>query len=220
MLNIKKILFFSLLLSLSFLLAGCFGQQSPEEKMFEAMEEVVHLEKGFEESQGPLVEFEKKEKELYEKIISLGNKDKEQIVKLSDEALTAVSERKKHMEKEQKSIKVSKEKFNSISPLIQDLDDKDLKKTANELYDIMSRRYEIHDDLYENYMKGIQYDTELYGMLKDNEISFDQLDDQVTKINQTYEKVLNANEQFNEKTNKYNEKKLAFYKKAGFNVNN
>ncbi len=47
---------------------------------------------------------------------------------------------------------------------------------------------------------GLKYDTELYKMLKNKEVSLEQLEDQITKINNTYEKVLNANERFNEKT--------------------
>jgi hypothetical protein len=221
MLNIKKTHVFLplLIISFTFLLAGCFGQSS-EEKMFEVLEAVVNQEKGFEDQQQPLVDLEKKEKELYEKIISLGSKEKEQIVKLSDEALTVVSERKEHMENEQKSLKSSREKFETISPIIQELDDKELKNKASDLYEIMSSRYEIHDKLYDYYMKGIQYDKELYNMLKDKEASLGKLDDQVSKINQTYEKVIEANKQFNQKTKKYNETKLDFYKKAGFNVNN
>lgn len=82
----------------------------------------------------------------------------------------------------------------------------------------MNKRYEIHDLLYENYMLGTQYDIELYKMLKDKEASMEQLDNQVTKINETYDKVLKANEQFNQQTKKYNETKLNFYKKAGIKV--
>ncbi len=200
------------------LLTSCFGQKTPVEKMFTVMEAVVDEEKGFEDQQKPLVDLEQKEKDLYEKIISLGSKENEQIVKLSDEAISVVSEREKHMEKEQKSLKASKKKFETISPLITQLDDSNLKNMANDLIELMNKRYEIHDLLYENYMLGTQYDTELYNMLKDKEASIDQLDNQVTKVNETYDKVLKANEQFNQQTKKYNQKKMDFYKKAGIKV--
>ncbi|MDF2903000.1 MAG: chromosome partitioning protein [Bacillus sp. (in: firmicutes)] len=210
--------FFTLLLMVSFSLTGCFGQKTPVEKMFTVMENVVDEEKGFEEQQKPLVELEQKEKDLYEKIISLGSKENDQIVKLSDEAISVVLEREKHMEKEQKSLIASKKKFETISPFITKLDDSDLKNRANDLYELMNKRYEIHDLLYENYMLGTQYDIELYKMLKDKEASMEQLDNQVTKINETYDKVLKANEEFNQQTKKYNETKLNFYKKAGIKV--
>lgn len=220
MLKKRKMQFSVLLLVLSFSLTGCLGLKNPEDKIFKILEDAAEEETSFEQQQNPLIELEKKEKDLYDKIISLGSKEHEEIVKLSDDALTAVSERKKHIDKEQQSLKKSKEKFEKASPLISDIKDTDLKSQANQLYEIMMQRYEIHDELYENYLLGIKYDTELYKMLKNKAVSLEQLEDQITKINSTYEKVLNANKQFNEKTKKYNDSKMTFYKKAGFNVKN
>lgn len=200
-----------------FLLTGCIGQ-STEEKMFDILEDVVKQEKSFEEQQEPLMELEKKERELYKEINSLGSQDYDQIVKLADEAISMVSNRKKHMDTEQKSIKSSEDKFKSFSAMIPELKDAELKNEAKELDEMMSSRYKIHDQLYEYYLLGIKYDTELYQMLKNKDVSLEQLTDQVTKINNTYDKVLQANEKFNDKTKKYNETKLAFYKKAGLSV--
>ncbi len=122
--------FIILLLVLSFSLTGCLGLKNPEEKMFKIMEDVAEEEKNFEQQQDPLIELEKKEKELYDKIISLGSKEHEEIIKLSDDALTTVSKRKKHIDKEQESLKKSKEKFETISPLISDIKDSDLKRQS------------------------------------------------------------------------------------------
>ncbi len=216
--NIKKTGFLALLLMVSVLLSGCFWQETTVDKMYSTMENVVDAEKSFEDQQEPLVELEKSEKEIYEKIIALGSKEHEQIVELSDEAQDILAKRKKRMESEQKSLKASKKEFEKILPLIDELDDTEQKKQANELTKTMNERYEIHNQLYKLYIQGIKYDSELYEMLKNKEISMEQLDDQITKSNETSKQVLETNEKFNNKTKKYNKEKLAFYKKAGLNV--
>jgi len=200
-----------------FSLTGCNGQ-APEERMYTVMESAVKQEKGFEEQQQPLAELEKKEQELYKQMISLQNKENEQVVKLADEALALVSKRKDHIVKEQESIQSSKKKFEDITPLISELKDEELKKLAIELNKTMKKRYEIHNTLCKQYLLGIQYDTELYEQLKAKDTSLEKLAEQVTKINETYDKVLKTNDEFNVQTEKYNKEKLEFYKKANLNV--
>lgn len=200
-------------------LTGCMDRQTPEEKMFEELEKVVSIEKVFEDQQDPLVELEKQEKEIYEQIISLGMKEYDQIVKLADEALKIADKREKHIEKEKESIKQSQQEFKNVSKIIEEIEDPALKKQAAELQGTMKERYKIHDELYKNYKQGLQYDKELYEMLKDKELSFEKLEEQINKVNKVYETVLKNNQEFNDKTDQYNKEKMAFYKKAGIEVN-
>lgn len=214
----KKISLAIIMMAGVFSLAGCLDKQSPEEKMFEELEKVVSIEKTFEDQQDPLVELEKKEKEIYEKIISLGMKEYDQIVKLADEALANADKRAEHIDKEKESIDESRKEFKNIDQIIEEIEDTGLKKQATELKATMNERYEIHDDLYKNYKQGLQYDKKLYEMLKDKELSFDNLEEQINKVNEIYETVLKDNQKFNDKTDQYNKEKLAFYKKAGIEV--
>ncbi|WP_026584909.1 YkyA family protein [Bacillus sp. J33] len=199
-------------------LAGCLNKPAPEEEIYEVLEKVVSEEKTFEEQQEPLVNLEKKEKELYDKIIALGMKEFDEITKLSDEALSIVEQRKRHMEKEQESIQASKKEFETLSPIIKEIEDEGLQGKSKELYRIMMERYEIHDVLYEDYSEALEYDKELYAMFKKEDLSLEQLEEQISKINDLYDKILESNKQFNEKTKEYNEAKLAFYKEAGLEV--
>lgn len=200
------------------LLSGCMYGKSPVEEIYEVLEEVVVMEKGFEEQQDPLVELEKDEKELYDKIISLGMKEFDEIVKLSDEALAIVDQRKEHMSIEQESIQNSQKEFQKIESLIEELEDQKVKDQANLLYSTMMQRYEIHDQLFKEYSKGLEYDAELYNLFKKEDITIEVLEEQITKINETYGQVLEENEKFNEATKQYNEIKLEFYKAAGLEI--
>lgn len=201
------------------LLSGCQNQSSTVDEMYTVLENVVELEQSFEEQQDPLVELEREEKEIYSQIIALGMKEFDQIVSLSNEALEIVSKRQEHMQKEEESIQASKKEFEKFKPLIAELEDEELVKKANELNDTMLERFTTHDDLYKNYTQGLEFDKELYQMFQKEDLSIDQLEEQITKINDTYKVVLETNETFNEHTKKYNEIKLEFYKAAGIEVN-
>lgn len=201
------------------ILSGCSEKKTPVEQMYNVLESVVTKEKVFEDQQDPLIVLETREKELYDQIINLGMKEYEQIVKLSDEALTLSQQRKAHMEKETTSLKESEHEFKKIADIKNNLENPTLKKMANELYDLMMKRYQAHDELYKEYSEALQYDEGLYKMFQNKNLSLEDLEIQVTKLNETYKKVYAANENFNLYTEQYNEKKLSFYKKAGLKSN-
>jgi len=184
------------------------------------LEQVVELEKEFEDQQDPLVKLEKSEQEIYAKIISLGLEKMDEIKSLSDEALASVAKREEYMNKEEESIQKSKEAFEKVKPIMEDMDEdeKDLKAKADDLYNVMMDRYEVHDQLYANYTTGLNYDKELYEMFKNKDVKIDALEEQINKINEVYQKVLANNEEFNKLTKQYNEQKLDFYKKAGVEI--
>lgn len=209
------------LLILGFVLAtltACMGGPTPEEEIYETLEEVVALETSFKEQQNPLVELEQEEKALYDEIISLGMKEFDKIVSLSKEAITIVEERKSRLKEEYSSIELSKQEFNSVKETIGTLKDSNLKEDADNLVTIMENRYTSYEKLYSNYIEAISYDRELYEMFQNEELTLEALEEQIKKINESYEKVISANEEFNTFTEEYNKAKLAFYKNAGLEV--
>ncbi|XJZ28344.1 YkyA family protein [Bacillota bacterium Lsc_1132] len=210
-----KIRVLLLLSTVVLLLSGCFQQQTPSEKMYSVLEKVVTAEKSFAEQQDPLAAAESKEEKIYNQIIGLGMKQYDQIVKLSDEALALTKKRQQLMEKETESIKESEKQFQKVKDLKAELDKEALKQQANQLYDIMEKRYKAHDNLYKEYTKGITYDRQLYQMLKDKNVSMDDLEGQINKLNDSYKKIVDANNKFNDLTKQYNAKKMQFYQTAG-----
>ncbi len=205
--------------ALILIISGCVQKKTPIEKMYDVLEKVVSEEKVFEEQQEPLVSLEKKEKGIYDRIIGLGMKEYGQIVKLSDEAIASADKRKEHMEKETSSLKESEKEFGKAADIKEEFNDPALKKSADELYDIMMKRYQAHDVLYKEYSEAVKNDKDLYEMFKNKNLPLEDLEAQVTKINETYKKVFEANKNFNQLTEQYNDKKLAFYKQAGLKFN-
>jgi hypothetical protein len=202
----------------SFLLTGCISRESSAEKLYQVLENVVDAEKEFEEQQEPLVELERQEKEIYNEIMTLGMKQHEKIVTLSDEALSIIEKRKNHLKLEIDSINASKTEFKKAEEIISDIKDSEQKKKAEDLSKIMKKRYQLHNRLSKEYSSALDRDKELYLMLKEESILYDKLEAHVADLNTTYQKVLEANEEFNDLTAQYNEKKLEYYKQAGLNL--
>lgn len=215
--KLKKI-FLTVVIIALFVLTGCFNRQTPEEKIYEILENVVKLEEVFEDQQKPLLDLENEEKALYDQIISLGMKEYDKIVELSNKAIEIVDKRKELMEKENNSILSAKEAFVKIEPIISEIEDDKTKKLGEKLYDTMMKRYEAHEQLFEKYMEGLSNDRKLYEMLKNKEMSMKELQDQIEKINKTYEEVIEVNQLFNDSTNQYNQEKMEFYKQSKLDV--
>lgn len=199
------------------LLSGCFGP-APEEKIYTILEEAVTLEDSFKEQQQPLLELEKKEADLYNKIMDLGMKEFEQVVSLSKQALTSVEERESKIQMEYDSIMSSKDKFNEINEEIEKIKDETLLQSAQELKSAMEGRYKSYEKLYENYKKSISLDKELYSMLQKEDLGMEQLETQIDKVNKSYQSVMEQNNEFNKLTEQYNDLKIKFYEEANLNV--
>jgi hypothetical protein len=204
--------------AISFLFTGCVTKEKTTERMYQALENVVAEEKAFEEQQEPLIKLEKQEKEIYNNIMALGMKQHDEIVKLSDEALSIIDKRRKHLQKEIDSINASKTEFKQAEEIQNEIDDTEQKKIAAELLKIMKNRYKVHSQLTKEYTSALDSDKELYLMLKNENTSYEELEDHIAKLNTIYLRVHDKNEEFNKLTAQYNEKKLEFYQEAGLNL--
>lgn len=215
---IRKYLTVFSILVFVFILSGCISEQSSAEKLYKALEKVAAAEKQFEEQQEPLTVLEKQERDIYNKIMALGMKQHDEIVKLADEALVMVEKREDHLIKETESIKKSEEEFKKVGEIKEQLEEPKQKQKADELFDIMLKRYQAHSQLAKDYSEALVKDKELYTLLKNKNISFQELEKQVTTLNETYQKVLKVNEEFNTLTVQYNAKKLEFYQVSGLEI--
>ncbi|WP_043933489.1 YkyA family protein [Bacillus sp. EB01] len=202
------------------LLAGCLGQKSPAEQIYDVMEKAVAAEKKFEEQQAPLVELEKKEKELFDQIVEIGQKEFDQVEKLSNDALKLVDKRKEHIALEKESLDESRKQFGAAADHLKEIKDPKLKEKAELVVATMKERYSAHEKLYKEYMIAIENDQKLYTLLKTKDVNLKVLEGQITSVNGSYTKVLEANKQFNELTEKYNQEKLSFFKLAGLEGKN
>ncbi|CAN7446276.1 YkyA family protein [Rossellomorea sp. LjRoot5] len=201
-----------------FVLMGCVGGSSPEENVYKVLEETVAKESQYVKVQKPLQELEEKEQEIYTKIMDLGMKEFEQIVKLSDEALDNIDKRKEKIEKERESMSEAKKEFAKADDYIDEIESDDLKKEAKKLEDTMEERYQLHEKLTASYLKALSLDKELYNMFKKKDLTMEELEKQISSINEQYEKIVKFNGDYNTKTEEFNKLKQEFYSKAELDV--
>src|SRR5699024_5245187 len=125
------------------------GSETTEEQIHQYLEEAVELEEDFLAYEEEIASLEQEEQDIYETITDLD--DFSRIKELSKEALDIIQERSDKLNQERDSIEASEEAFQKSKPLIADLDEKNVRKKAIEMYDVMNERYEAYAHLYELY---------------------------------------------------------------------
>ncbi|WP_170138846.1 YkyA family protein [Oceanobacillus chungangensis] len=207
---------FAMMLFIVFL-SACSGE-STQVQIHNHLEEAVNLEEVFESQQENITELETQEQEIYSQIIDLGMDEFEQIVELAKEATGIIDERADKIKLEKESIDASREEFNKIRPLIDELEDGELKQVADKMYAMMEKRYNSYDKLHEAYLQSLKQEKELYSLLQQEDLEQETLTEQINKINESYQKILDENQNFNEFTTEYNKLKKEFYTQANMNV--
>ncbi|GAA0613484.1 hypothetical protein GCM10009001_33410 [Virgibacillus siamensis] len=215
--NLKKHLSLLFILIIVAALAAC-SNTSASEKIYNHLEKAVELEAQFEKQQDAIVKLEKKEQKIYSKIIDLSMDEFDKIKDLSKKALKSIEKRAEKIELEKESIHSSKEEFIKIKDLVDQLENKNAKETAEKMYSVMQKRYDAYDKLYEAYSKSLEMETKLYKMLQKKDLKQESLTKHIKKLNTSYEKVIDANKKFNSRTAEYNELKEQFYKQADIKV--
>ncbi|WLR43291.1 YkyA family protein [Bacillus carboniphilus] len=212
----KKRIYVVLLLCTTMLMS-C-ANDDPAKEIYDIFEQVVAIEKGFQEEQEPRVELEKKENEIYNNLVELGNDQQEQIEELSDKALTNISKREEILQSEIDSIEESKEEFSKVEDKIDEIEEEDQTDQLQKTIDIMNQRYEVHDSLATHYREVLKLEEELYNLFKQEDAAIEEIDDVLQKINGKYKEIIEDNQLFNDYTQQYNEAKMNFYEMIDLQV--
>ncbi|WP_430786220.1 YkyA family protein [Virgibacillus flavescens] len=199
------------------LLSACSGG-STSEKIYNHLEKAVTLEEAFEKQQEEIVKLEKKEQKLYSQIIDLSMEEFDKIKSVSQDAIDTIEKRKELISLEKESIDASKKEFEEVKDLVGELEDEKAKEKANKMYDVMMNRYEAYSKLNQAYTQTLDLEKELYTLLQKEDLKQETLTAHIEKINQNYNEVLDANENFNSYTEKYNQMKKEFYEAADLKV--
>jgi DNA repair exonuclease SbcCD ATPase subunit len=208
---VKKIHIAAGILSASLLLSAC---SSAEDDLNQTLASTVEKEKGFLKVQKSLSSLEKREDELYKKIMALDLKKYDEIKTLSENALRNANDREKAVKEEANLMKASKAEFSNLeqSKTLDSLKDKTEKKEAASLFRLMEKRYQAFDQLNKEYQEAISEDQKLYKLLEDKKLTKEDFQKQIDQINSAYQKVKSTNDEYNKITTEVNEHKAAFFK--------
>ncbi|WP_018932820.1 YkyA family protein [Gracilibacillus lacisalsi] len=210
----RRLLLIGFLLTL--VLVGCSGE-SVANDMYEHLEETVELERTFVEQQEPFTALEEEEQELYNQIIELTADEMDEITSLSEQAIDTIEERKELLQTELESMQGAEEEFSQVKEYVDELDEEP-KEIAEEMIQTMDQRYEVYQQLNEAYLSSLDQDKILYELFMDEELTEEELREQIDTVNQSYDEVMEINTEFNELTDTYNQLKEDFYKAADLNV--
>lgn len=209
---VKKFVDFILLSIVACTLASC--SHNVHDKIFAHLDAALEIEQEFIESQEKLNELEERDMEIYDALMELDAVDEGRLQSLTDEALQNVSERMKLLEEERNSIIQSKEEFQKIEPLIEEVEKDAIKEKLENLFQTMMERYEAYDEVYETYVESLYLTENLYNHFK-NEAAYTVLYETLEEVNRSYEKLFKANDKFNVLTKQYNRLKQEYYDMMG-----
>lgn len=209
---VKKFVGFILLSIVACTLASCSHDVHDEISVL--LDAAFEAEQEFIESQEKLNELEERDMEIYDALMELDAVDEGRLQSLTDEALQNVSERMKLLEEERNSIIQSKEEFQKIEPLIEEVEKDAIKEKLENLFQTMMERYEAYDEVYETYVESLYLTENLYNHLK-NEAAYTVLYETLEEVNRSYEKLFKANDKFNVLTKQYNRLKQEYYDMMG-----
>ncbi|WP_165763854.1 YkyA family protein [Halalkalibacter urbisdiaboli] len=213
--SLKRAWLFALIACI-LILTAC-GEQVTE-KIYVHLEQAVELEEQFEQQQEPLQEAEEKEHQYYEEIIQLGMDEYEKIVSLAEDALASIEERQNMVQLEMESLESSVDEITQIEPMIEKVEEEEANRILKELYSTMLERFKKYKQLNEVYNETIEAERQLFTLLMDEELEIENLQNQINKVNEKYEEVITAKDEFNEKTDAYNQLKRDFYDSVKLDV--
>ncbi|GGP14636.1 YkyA family protein [Oceanobacillus neutriphilus] len=213
----KKVYMFAIIISSILLITAC-SSKSSEEKIHDHLEEAINLEEDYETLQGEIEELELQEKEIFNQIVDLDMDQFDQIQELSQDAISLSDQKKDKLGEERESIEASEEEFVQVESIITDLEDENVKQDAEEMFEIMTNRYETYYDLNDTYQTSVEQEKELYEMLQLEELEQEEVTSHLEALNENYETIISLNEEFNQLTAEYNEAKRTFYEASDLNV--
>ncbi|MGG5177922.1 YkyA family protein [Bacillus sp. MM09(2025)] len=195
------------------LLTGCGGQSSFYD-MQDAMTKMSEKEASFEKEQGTLQSYEKKEQQLYKKMIQTTKDHTKTVSSLSDQALASAAKRAEHLKTEKDSMDESKKELKTVKESAGRIQDTDLKEKADETVKSLEKRYASYDQLYKEYQKALKQDQHLYQSLKKKDLGYKELKSKLKTVNRSYSKVRKEGKKFNQYTKQLNEHKQALSEAA------
>jgi chromosome segregation ATPase len=201
------------------LLTGCMGGSTPQEMVYTTLEDTVKKEEKLKETQQPLTKLEEEEQKLFDQAIGLSMKEIDEIRNIADQALENISERETLIKEEVSAMEEAEEAFQAAESNIEEIEDGKLKKEAEKLASLMNDRFEAHAAMADSYLKSLTSDRELYEMLKKEDLTMEELQGQIEKINENYKSTMEHNQTYNQLTEEVNNSKISFYENAEIDVN-
>ncbi|MFC7391761.1 YkyA family protein [Scopulibacillus cellulosilyticus] len=207
------------IISCVFILTSCGFANKDVKKIYAYLEKSANVEQNLSDMQKSLINNQKQENDIYDKILDLKLNDGSKIESLSDKANKLTERRKDILKQEKKMIDGSYKQYEKAKPILNDLQDKDdLKSKAEKVIHSASERYKTFNQLYKDYIDDIELNKNLYTLLHEKNLDQTAYKKQIDNINRKSKEITNLRNKFNDYTKAYNKAKLSLYNAGHLNV--
>lgn len=201
------------LLVIALLLFTACGEKSIHQKIVGHLDDTYEAEMQFTEMQEELLQLETRDLAIYDEIVQLDEVETDKLKQLFTESYELIEEREAYLKLEREALEESEAFFVLIEPYMDEINDENIKELIEKMYETMLERYDVYHEIYEGYMESLQLTESLYEQLENHQsqqILYDLLDE----VNESYEQLFKANEQFNRLTKRYNRYKREYYERV------
>lgn len=214
--KIINILFLSLLL---LFVTGCVDRElNVVESMLEHIEGSAKMEDNLLKEK-ELLELKGEENAIFQEIVSLEIGNKEENERLTNEAIEIAKKRLFLAKEELELLKKAYTEFEKTKIISLELKKEETKKQYKKVSDLMEIRVKKQEDVYNLYVKTTNLDIELYRLLKEEDLNLEEIETQIEKINESYELLKKELDDFNSKTEQYNEERKKLYQLVDLKIN-
>lgn len=186
------------------------GENNVHKEIAHYLDEAYLAEEEFIEYQEELLQLEERDLEIYDEIVQLNDNETDKLEQLFTEVFQLTEQREVYLQAERDAISQSKEDFLLIEPYIDQVKDEEERGLVEELYEVMTERYKVYDDVYEAYLISLELTEGLYEHLESDQ-SETLLHNMLEDVNESYEELFKVNDQFNRLTKQYNRYKKEYY---------
>lgn len=191
----KKVIIICSLMCSIFLISCSNGKQ-----MEKSFEQIHTLETEMSSIQEKVYRLDEEEAMIYEEIIAMGTVDETKIEELANEAFLKLEKKLQYLKEEKEIYNDTKEELIKLGKL----NEKETDEAVSEMYLLLQERYTYYEDMYDEQVRSIQLNEELYELLAQG-ANRKQVEETLHEINE-HEVANRANhEQINILTERYNE---------------
>jgi len=201
-----------LLLSLA-ILGGC--SDKAKDNAVALLNEHMVLEQKFSGYLKQMTQLEAKDQQTYDAILTQGKKDYLNAQSSISDALKTIEERKTVLVEAQKALLTASENMNSLEKEVKRIKSIEKSEQGHKLIDHYKARDEVFTNLYNQYMIGLELDDKLYQMLNDKSSNLKQINNQVAERNRAFTEVTKLMQDFNQKSQEFQDGKISFLKQLG-----
>ncbi|WP_232697361.1 YkyA family protein [Brevibacillus daliensis] len=187
------------------ILQGC--EPKAEKEVFKTFQNALHLEEKIPQKMKEWQEAEKMNAHLYQQIMQVGKKSREEATSLITKALQLADKRGQLMADQVSMFDTVWNEVQKNEKKIKQLKDSVTRNEAMNIMALFKERQETNKQIDVAYQEALQTERKMYQQLLTKETTIKAIRVEIQQVNQLFNHVTSLQQQFNDQTKKLNEAK-------------